>query len=373
MIYQVPTIVNIISFVSKSNAFEWVIEGLQKKNYRLIFILLHYEDSPLEQFLKKRGVTVYRVHYTGKKYLLSALLKVTRILKKEKADIVHAHLFDACMVGLLAAKLAGIKKRIYTRHNSTIHHVYYPNAVKYDRFINYMSTDILAISRKVKEIMIELEDVNPQKIHLVPHGFDFTFFQNVEEARIEKIKEKYKIKQTPVIGVISRYIHWKGIQFVIPAFKKFLQHYPNALLVLANANGPYKNNIQKELQKQLPEDSFREIEFEEDVISLFKTFDAFVHVPIDDHSEAFGQVYVEALASGIPSIFTMSGIAPEFIKDKHNALVVDFKNEAEIYTSLVTLFSDPQLYNQLKRNGADVSKEYDIEKMINKLELIYQP
>ena len=42
------------------------------------------------------------------------------LLLKIKPHTVHTHLFDANLSGLMAAKLLGIKKRIYTRHHSTI-------------------------------------------------------------------------------------------------------------------------------------------------------------------------------------------------------------------------------------------------------------
>ncbi len=44
-----------------------------------------------------------------------------------------------------------------------------------------------------------------------------------------------------------------------------------------------------------------------------------MHVTIGKHYEAFGQIYVEALAAGIPSVFTLTGIAPEIIEHEHNA------------------------------------------------------
>jgi hypothetical protein len=96
------------------------ISGLKNEDYHLVFILLHYEETPLENFLIEQGITVYRVHYTGKKTLPGALLKVMRLLNKERADVVHCHLFDACVIGLFAAKVLGVRKRVYTRHNSTI-------------------------------------------------------------------------------------------------------------------------------------------------------------------------------------------------------------------------------------------------------------
>jgi glycosyltransferase involved in cell wall biosynthesis len=50
------------------------------------------------------------------------------------------------------------------------------------------------------------------------------------------------------------------------------------------------------------------VEFEPDVAELYHAFDVFVHVPEDQHAEAFGLVYVEAMIAGTPCIFTGSGV-----------------------------------------------------------------
>ena len=70
-----------------------------------------------------------------------------------------------------------------------------------------------------------------------------------------------KIIAQAVIGVISRYTEWKGIQYIIPAFKQLLNDFPNALLILANAKGGYQAAIKSQLTTH-PKDSFTEILFD---------------------------------------------------------------------------------------------------------------
>ena len=289
--------------------FEWIAEKLNKEKFNIHFILLKSGDSELEKWLIENKFPVERITYRGKKDLPKAIISTYKILKKTKPTIVHTHLFEANLVGLIAAKMLGIPKRIHTRHHSNYHHVYYPNAVKYDKLANYLSTDIIAVTKVVNDILIEKENVPPQKVRIIHHGFRFDEFQNVTENAINKIREKYnKQASTPVIGVISRYVEWKGIQYIIPAFAKFIEKYPDALLVLANSKGEYSSQV-KGLLQQLPTKNYIEIEFEENIFALYKLFDIFIHVPISPELEAFGQTYVEALAAGIPSVFTLSGIA----------------------------------------------------------------
>lgn len=364
----------ILSFVDKSLAFEWIAEKINHNKYELSFILLNDKEPFLSHWLKERGIKCFFIPHIGKKSYPNSIYKTYSLLNKIKPEIVHTHLFDACLVGLTAAKLAGIKKRIHTRHNATIHHDYFPKAVKYDKFINYLSTDIVAISENVKNILIKMERADENKIHLIHHGFNLDDFEDVSHERIEVLKQKYTLTKCdkPIIGVISRYIHWKGIQYIIPAFIEFNRNFPESHFIFANASGPYNKEIKK-LLTQLPNKCYTEIKFEQDIAALYKLFDCFIHAPIDEKSEAYGQIYVEAMAAEVPCIVTKSGIANEYIEDKKNAIVVPFKDSNSIYKALNLLFSDNELKDKLVLKAKnDVKYRFGIEKMMQKLEKLYE-
>ena len=210
----------IISNINKALAFEWISTSLNKEQFNLNFILLNKENSELEIFLKNNNFQVDRIVFNTKRDIPLSIYKVYRLIKKYKSNIIHTHLFEASIVGLLAAYLAKVPRRIYTRHHSDFHHVYFPKAVKYDKLINFLSTDIIAISRVVEEILVLQEGVNIDKIHLIHHGFKLEDYLISSEINISKLKQKYAIKDSyPVIGVISRYTEWKGVQYIIKGFE----------------------------------------------------------------------------------------------------------------------------------------------------------
>jgi glycosyltransferase involved in cell wall biosynthesis len=361
-----------ISNINKAVAFEWIAEKLNDKKFKLSFILINSEKSYLKKYLIQNNIPVFDIDCKNNFNIPYAILKCVSLLRLLKPDVVHTHLFNANIIGLVSAKLVNVKKRIYTRHHSDYHHLYHPKAIKYDKFINYLATDIVAISQVVKDVLINLEKVSESKIHLIYHGFKLEDFHNCTDISIEEVRQKYNSQKLyPVIGVISRQTEWKGIQFIIPAFQKFLNKYPNALLVLANASGDFKKEIHS-LLKLVPKKNYVEIEFENDIFSLYKLFDIFIHVPISKSVEAFGQTYVEALGSGTPSVFTISGIANEFIIDRENALVVRYQDSDGIYDAIIELINNPELSNKIINNGKrDVQQLFQLNQMINKLEDLY--
>jgi glycosyltransferase involved in cell wall biosynthesis len=363
-------IVYVISHIDKALEFEWVISKLNREKYDLSFVLLNPQPSKLALFAIDNNINCTEIYYSSKRQFLVILLKLTRIFREIKPDIVHAHLIDASLFAMISSWICGVKGRICTRHHSSFHHVYFKKHVFIDKLINKLATKIIAVSPIVKEILIKWESCPEDKVYLVNHGLDFmTLVGNKEN--VQRIRDKYNINEHyPIIGVISRYIDWKGVQYIIPAFKELLKIYPQAKLILANAEGSYKKEILL-LLKEIPENNYIQIQFEDDIFSLYRTFDLFLHVPIDIHSEAFGQIYIEALAIGIPSVFTLSGIGNEIIKDRYNALVIPYCNSGAIYESMLEGIINSTLRNYMIEKGKISVRNFTIQNKISMLESIY--
>jgi glycosyltransferase involved in cell wall biosynthesis len=225
----------------------------------------------------------------------------------------------------------------------------------------------------VQNVLVDREGVDSSKVKLINHGFELEKFVKPNPDAVKNLKLKYNPNSKfPVIGVIARFTEWKGVHFIISSFHTILESYPNALLILANAKGDMKDEIDL-LLSDLPSESYLDIPFENDLFSLYQLFDVYVHVPIDKYSEAFGQTYVEALAAGIPSVFTLSGIANEFIVDRKNALVVPYKSSIDITNAVMELLSNDSLREKVIYNGRlAVLAKFGIHKMIDSLTLLYE-
>lgn len=362
----------IVSDVNESHQLNALFNGIKQVGYDVSLIFIGAAYPKIAQIFAAKNFTVKFIECRGKKDFPKTLLKIYSLLGEIKPEIVHTHLQTASLLGLTAAKMRGIKKRIHTRHHATEQHDYHPHAVYYDKYCNRLSAQIIAISRNVKKILIERENVDPKKISVVHHGFQLKDFK-AEPATVSALKTKYNLHDSyPIVGVISRFTEGKGIQFVIPAFAKVLEQHSTAKLVLANAKGSYSGKINELLAKYLKPENYVLIDFESSIFELYKTFDTFVHVPINRQYEAFGQTYVEALALEVPSVFTLSGIAPEFIVNEKNALVVDFCDATAVTEAIEKIINNKQLSENITRQGkADVENLFSISKMVNSLTKIY--
>jgi glycosyltransferase involved in cell wall biosynthesis len=362
----------IISDINKALAFEWIASNLDHSRFALNFILLNEHESELAKYLTLHQIPCIEIKSAGKKHWPAIFLKLYRILKKDQPDIVHCHLLTASILGLSAAWLAGIKNRIYTRHHSDYHFRYFPKGVKWDKWCNQLATKIIAPSLAVQNVLVKMEKVPEEKVTVINHGFDLEYFRKVPEDIVQRIKSKYNPEgKYPVIGVIARFTELKGIQFIIPAFQKILLQYPDALLLLFNANGDYKVEIDN-LLAQLPKKSYQTIAFENELAAIYTLFDVFVQASTDTNIESFGQTYIEALASGVPSVFTLAGVSSDFIVHRENALVVPFKNSEAIFEGILQILNDDELKNKIIKGGWNsVIDRFSLHKMMENLNEVY--
>jgi len=353
--------------------FEWIAKHLDRTKFDVTFILLFNGKSPLAKPLSEMDIPFYEVQYAGNSDRIKVGFKIFSIYRKIKPDIVHTHFQPANITGLIAAWVSRVPVRIHTRHHAGP----YPPSHKfrtykrYDKINSLLSTHIVAISSLVKEVLGN-EGTPENKIQLVRHGFDIEQFDSVSESRINALREQYIPEDAgPVIGIVSRYQEWKGLEYSIPAFKKLLKDFPTAFLILANAWGPDSGTVKK-LLSEIPSDRYVEIKYEDDVYALFKLFNVFVHTPIEPHYESFGQVYIEALIAGVPSVCTKSGIALEFSEHKESAYLVDHQNENQIVEGIKELLKNIPLQQKIRKNGRKiVENSFNVEGMINAFEELY--
>ncbi|AEA42732.1 glycosyl transferase group 1 [Fluviicola taffensis DSM 16823] len=301
-----------------------------------------------------------------------AIRTCRRFLKELSITQVHCHLAHANWIGLWAAKLSGIKTRMFTRHSGEPLKTHWKERL-IDKIQNRLATKIVAISKNIDDLLSK-QGVPKSKREIIHHGFDLERFSNPNLLEVERIKKQYNPDNlSPTIGVISRFLELKGIQYIIPAFESLLKQYPNAQLALfgASENADYSSTI-NELLKKIPKQNVQIVSFENNVFDLYQLFDIYLHVPINPTCEAFGQTYVEALAAGVPSIFTLSGIAREFIVNEENALVVPFEDSEAIVNSIIRLLEDKELREKLRVNGQkSVNELFSFETYIEQLQRLY--
>jgi len=367
-----PEILYVVAGTEPWKFFGDICRRLHRRNYNFTFLFLHPDESLIAAELKEEGVPCYHIRFSRRRQVPMAMGKVFQFCRRQHYDLVHTHFVNACLSGLPGSRLAGVKIRIHTRHHGSPHP--YSGRVRrqalYDQINNRFSTAVIAPCDYIRRRLMD-EGVHPDRIELIRHGFDLDAFYEVPEHRIRRVAEKYGIRlEGPIVGASARFVPTKGVQHIVEAFQCLLPAYPKAQLVLANARGELAD-VQAGLSR-LPPGSHVEIPYEMDNSALYRLFSVFVHVPVAGWVEGFGQVYVEAMAAGIPSIFTKAGIAHELLRHGENSWVVDYESPDQIHKALLALLSDPALCSRLSREArANVEQEFGLDQHACRLANFY--
>jgi glycosyltransferase involved in cell wall biosynthesis len=350
---------------------EWVVNAIDRSRFDLSFILLGETPPAWTAALESANIPYHFLKYAGPDHVPSLISQVADLCRRLCPDVVHIH-YGETMAGLLGAYFADVPVRIYTRHHARLPEgcTLPPREQAAGRISQAAATHIVAPNLLVRDVLLE-EGVNPNKISLINFGLDPKIYKHVPSRKIEAARAKYlPAGASPVIGMVSRAVELKGIQYVIPAFRSILDTHPNAILLLVNPVGPYQDEIMRLLARELPE-HFVTTGHDDEMEALYKLFDVLVHVPVTPHAEAFGLVYIEAMAAGVPLVATKSGIAVEFMEHMKNAWVVDYRNSDQIARGVLTLLSDRAARDLIIAGGMASASAFTVERMVSEHQDLY--
>lgn len=361
----------VLSDILYSDQFNYLFNNKKKFNQSLsvIFINNNKKGSLLINSAKRNKIPYKSYLYNNKIDLIIIFFKIFFAYINWKSQVVHCHLRKAEFLGLLCAFILRIKKRIFTRHHGDENSFFLKGRL-FDNLINFLSTEIVAISKVTYFLLKHKNYFTKKKIKLIHHGFNLNELKYSSKKR-NIFRTKLGIKKNNlVIGIISRFVDWKGINHSIAAFKKFLLINNNAILLIVNLNGNCHEKIRK-LIKTIPKKNIRILNFQKNIISLYSSFDIFIHVPVRRFAEAFGQVIYEAIMFNIPSIFTKSGIACEIAINNYNCFLVNYKNSENIF-KILKKYTHKETKKRIIKNLKKKDFQFKLEDMIGKLNEIYE-
>ena len=171
--------------------------------------------------LQRRGVRAYALDALTRRRYLYGARQIWKIIERDQVDIVHTHLFDPTLIGLVIAKLRG-RKVIVTRHHSDALYQL-QNRVKrkfylsMEKYINNHADHIIAPSRMVRDILIEQEGVSPVKVSLIPYGQTAERFDAITPEVVAQVKTELGMADRLVLVCTSRLYERKGHVYLFEA------------------------------------------------------------------------------------------------------------------------------------------------------------
>ena len=294
---------------------------------------------------------------------LKSLWEMWNFLRKEKPQIVHTHTPKAGIIGMLAARLAGVPHRLHTVAGLPLMEA---TGIK-RKILNFVekltyssATRVYPNSKGLYDFILQNNFTQSNKLKIIANGssngIDTAFFSPDQVTEIERVTLREKLNIQPddfVFVFVGRIVSDKGINELIKAFSELQAAENNEpagiklLLVggLENDLDPLNPETLAEINQNK---DIISVGFQQDVRSFFAIADALV---FPSYREGFPNVVMQAGAMGLPSIVSDINGCNEIIIEGENGLIIPSKNVEKLKEKMLTLAKDKNLYTKLKGNS----------------------
>ena len=207
----------------------------------------------------------------------------------------------------------------------------------------------------------ELEQNNYQNVLVVSRGVDAELFQPAK--RDAGLRASWGADDdTPVVMLVSRIAAEKNLPVVFQAFQEMRAADTRAKLVIVG-DGPAR----AELQKQHPDAIFAGMQTGEALAKYYASGDIFLYPSL---TETYGNVTVEAMASGLATIAYDYAAAKQHIRHDVNGLLVPFGDTAAFITQAKSLISDMGRVQRLRHEARHTVESLTWEHIMGQMEAV---
>ena len=306
---------------------------------------------------------------------LWSILKLVRIFKSERFDIVHAHTPKAGLLGMIAAKLAGVKNRIYTCHGMLLET---ERGLKRlilmicEKISFCCATKVLVVSHSLLQKVRDYRICNSDKAIVLLDGtacgIDLKRFTKNEvfQNDANKVRDELGISGDDIlIGFIGRLVPDKGIGVLLKAFCTLIKECENVHLIIIGNYEPHRGCLSdKEVCLINDHVKITHIGFVKDIEKYYAAMNMLV---LPTRREGFPYALLEAAAMELPVISTRVTGCVDAVVDGVSGILVKVDDSRELYEAIVKLVKDSDLRKKFGKQGRQ-----RVEKLFDSKQLIYE-
>ncbi|MGB9940439.1 glycosyltransferase family 4 protein [Methanosarcina sp.] len=307
---------------NKRGSFEeFLISLTEKLRENEINHVILFRDKPIksiEEILLKKGAEIDI--FKPSKFSIFNFFSLHKIIKEIRPEIAHFHFYPVYSIVNYLAFFLRIKL-IYTDHmghkkanafsKKAIRRIYYYTNSK---LFNYGISSIICVSNFVKDKYRKEYGIHSEKLSVIYNGINTERFQKVPD--IEKVKEKYNIKDEFVVSCVSLRRE-KGVQCLINAAPAVIRNAPKTKFVLVGEDGS-RSSLEEHIKELNLENNFIFTGNTDRIEEIYSISSCVVIPTLAD--EAFCFVAAEAMSTETTVIAFDSGALKEILYDKSNVI-----------------------------------------------------
>jgi glycosyltransferase involved in cell wall biosynthesis len=310
---------------------------------------------------------------------LIALVRLYRVIRQFKPDLVDVSTPKAGLLGSIAAMLARVPCRVYTLRGLRME-----TATGLKRAVLWLAEwiscacahRVVPVSNSLRRRAVELKLVTAAKTNILEHGsggVDLVRFN----PRRRSIPETEALRRDlgltgneTVIGFVGRFVKDKGIRELVEAFRELSMTRPDLRLLLVGdfeSGDPVEPEVRKYIESAA---TILRPGFVEDTAPYYALMDVFV---LPTYREGFPGVPLEAQASGVPVVTTTATGAIDSIVDGVTGVLVPVGDSKALTKAIDGLLADSALRQRMGRAGrAHTEREFRQELVWDALIRHYQ-
>lgn len=329
------------------------------------------QSQELNEYVVEEGCYAVPIPFRREISVLSdiqCLYKVVTELKRIKPDIINAGTPKAGLLCMIAGSILGIKNKIFTLRglrSTAMSRGIKKIVVQYmERMSHKLANKVISISPSMAKYAFENRILSEKKTVILgrasSNGVNIVRFNpsNKNTEKTKRYREQFGIQdEDVVIGYVGRIVKSKGFEELVLAFRTLSQKYKLKLLVV----GPqefHSDSVSESILKQAEADSniiltgkLSDVEF------VYPIMDIFCLVS-HNFREGFGNVAIEASASGVPIIVTRGAGCQDAVLNGETGTLISPMNPEELIVAIENYIINPEIRKEHGKKGVEFMRQY---------------
>jgi len=361
----------------------YLTAGLRERGYDTTLVagsLARGEDS-MAFVADARNVETVRIDELGREISplrdLMATLRLARLIRRERPDILHTHTAKAGTVGRVAALLAGRHRPpiiVHTFHGHVLRGYFGPVRTRFfrllERWLAARTTALIAVSPQVRDDLVALGVAPRERFVVIRLGIELDErVAGEQNGRVESRRYLGIKSERFAVGWIGRMTAVKRTDDILVAFKRLRDERIDAVLCLVG-DGPDRPQLERRAHELGVIRDTLFLGYQEDVAPFYAAFDALV---LPSSNEGTPVSAIEALAAGRPVVATRVGGVPDVVRDGEDGFLVEPGATGDLADRLAELARDPGLRERMGRAGRErVLPRYAVGRLVDDVDRLYR-
>jgi glycosyltransferase involved in cell wall biosynthesis len=302
---------------------------------------------------------------------LKALVKLAKMMRSGRYQIVHTHSSKAGVLGRVAAKMARVPVIVHTVHGWSFHQQLTPRKLHF-----YVALEKIGDWCGHAAILVAEQDrakglaqgIRAADYVVIRSGIELDRFGHPQVAPAEMRQQLGIPSDALVVGSVTRLSPQKAPLDLIDAFGHIQRQFPHAWFVVVG-DGPLRPDVEARIQQLGLGDRLILTGLRRDVPELMAAFDIFV---LSSLWEGLPRVLPQAMASGLPIVCTAADGTAEAIEEGVNGFLVGKGETAVLAARVLQLLQDGELRRTMGEKGRCRAPQFSAETMVQEIDTLYR-